>query len=132
MKALTFVTLMSVASSTAVAADAGCKMNPALTGRCYVVRGNISVVTEAGPVFDIQDAKRRLIIRAAPNSTKLLPENVGRYLFSSEISAAEVRGTYEVCPLPSEPPLQGERFVCVNSGSNLLAIRPSGRAKNSK
>src|ERR1700691_2203625 len=117
MKAPTLAILLWLVCLPAVPAEIGCKSNPALLGQCYVVRGTIRVDPGIGATFDRDDPKSRLIIRPAPGSAITLPENVDHALrFYRVIS---VYGAYEVCPIPSQSPFQHERFVCVDSASNL-------------
>jgi hypothetical protein len=106
------------------AADQGCKNSHALTGRCYVVRGKISMATEIGPYLELPGTKEFLVIRPAPDSspTKILPENLLPF-FRNEPRADEVSGIYQVCPIPGEAPLTGHRHICVESGSGLSGIR---------
>jgi hypothetical protein len=113
-----------ISASGAVTADQGCKSSSALTGRCYVVRGKISSATEMGPYLEINGVKKTLFIRAAPDGDrlKILPDNV-LAVWRKEPRPFEVLGTYEVCPVPTEPPLIKEDHVCVESGSNPSGIR---------
>ncbi len=62
--------LLSLAWSNAMAADAGYKGNPAITGPCYAVHGDIFLSADAGPVLgpDNSQSHHGLTIRAAPES----------------------------------------------------------------
>jgi len=117
MKATTLTILLWLVSLPAFCADIGCKSNSALLGQCYSVQGTITVDPGIGATFNRDDPKSRLIIRPAHGSAITLPENVDHALrFYHVIS---VHGTYEVCPIPSQSPFKHERFVCVDSASNL-------------
>jgi hypothetical protein len=113
-----------LSASSVLAADQGCKTSHALTGHCYVVRGKISMATEIGPYLEISGAKKTLVIRAAPDRDRLniLPDNVLAMIRKAP-RPDEVLGTYEVCPVPTEPPLIKADHVCVESGSDLSGIR---------
>jgi hypothetical protein len=125
LKAGAFLAMAVISASGAFAADQGCKTSHALTGRCYVVRGKISLATEIGATLEISGVKKTLVIRAAPDGDrlKILPDNV-LALIRKEPRPAEVSGTYQVCPVPAESPLVKAEHVCVESGSNLSGIRP--------
>src|SRR5580704_17302129 len=117
MKTPMLALLISLVSLPAFAADLGCKANPALLGRCYLVQGKITVDPGIEAVFNRDDSKSRLIIRPAPGSTKALPDNVQDAFRNYRV--VSVHGSYEVCPIPSQPPFESQRFACVNSASDL-------------
>ena len=124
MKRQILATLILLASSEALSADRGCKNNPALTGRCFTVRGNVVLTGDIGPAFDSDDSKTRLIIRAAPNSARDMPENLETLMDKAldKRVYAGVHGTYEVCPIPTEPsqfPPETSRYACINSASHM-------------
>ena len=137
VKAQVSTLLVLLASTNAMAADSGCKGNPALIGRCFAMRGNILMTGDIGPALDSDDGKHRIIIRAAPNSTKDVPGNVEMLMekaLDKRISA-EAHGTYEVCPIPEEAsqfPPGTQRYGCVNSASHLKMGDWSSKRKNSK
>jgi len=113
----------------AFAGDAGCKGNPALTGPCYVVWGEVGLSADVGLVLGLDPGShppgrqlrpgQSLIIRSAPNSEKDIPRNVGDLI---DPLTTWVHGRYEVCPIPAAPTqfVPGELiFVCIESGSHL-------------
>jgi len=124
MGARVLAVFVSVISCTAMAADAGCKTNPALTGHCLLMRGTVLLTADIGPVLDSDIGARRLIIRAAPNSTKDMPAKLVTLMSSAlhKSLSAEVHGTYEVCPIPTLPsqfPPETTQYACINSASHL-------------
>jgi len=109
--------LLSLVTLPAFAADLGCKSNSALLGQCYMVQGTVTVDPGIGATFNRDDSKSRLIIRPAPGNTNALPKNVDSAFGNYRV--VSVHGDYQVCPIPSQPPFERERFVCVNSASHL-------------
>lgn len=114
-----------MAGSAGLAADQGCKGNRALTGACYIVRGDVFLTADIGPALSVT-GQRALIIRAAPNSQLDMPENVGNAL--SDDLHAEIEGMYEVCPIPEQPsqfPPGITRYICINSASGVVVHHPT-------
>ena len=137
VKAKAIAVLMSFVSSNAIAADAGCKANPAVTGPCFSAQGIVFLTGDIGPALGIDGPKHsELIIRAAPNSEKDMPNNLKTLMVNAigKTIFAEVHGTYEVCPIPEQPsqfPPGTERYVCINSASHLKLGRGIPKRENS-
>ena len=116
---------------SAVASDAGCKENPQLIGQCYVVRGEIAVSADVGPIFMPEfDYKQRFIVRPAPNSKKDMPKKVTNIL-TNDLNAY-VHGIYHVCPIPTQPtqfPPAYTHFVCIDSVSAIRVKHWSGNSE---
>lgn len=112
--------VLSIVPATALAADAGCKGNPALTGQCYSVSGDVLLSADIGVVLGPDGKNRALVVRAAPNSEIDMPESVSALL--SKKLTSYIHGVYEVCPIPAEPNqfVPGEtKYICINSASKL-------------
>jgi hypothetical protein len=116
------VTLAS--ASGAFAADQGCKSSHALTGRCYTVRGELSLATEIGVYIELPRPGKTLSVRNAPDhdSRQVLPENV-LHVLRTPPRPYQILGTYEVCPVPSQPPLIEAPHVCIESATGLVGTR---------
>jgi hypothetical protein len=109
------------------AKDAGCKGNPALTGKCYWVHGNFGLSADSGLVV-VQDSERWLTTWSAPNSEIDGPENLSRALSKAQHKAhsleAFVHGAFEVCPIPSDDPSKSyKKYVCIQSAKNLTPAK---------
>jgi hypothetical protein len=133
MKAPILAVLMSLVTSNAFAADAGCKGNPALTGRCYMVRGDVFMSGDMGPVLGPDGASHeRLGIRPAPNGESDMPDSIENPLLND--LHAEIQGVFEVCPIPAVPnqfPRGYTKFICINSASGLSVITSAEQHKKS-
>jgi hypothetical protein len=123
-KAAALLALTLISASDALAADQGCKSSHALIGRCYTVRGSLSLATEIGVYIELAQPGKTLSVRNAPDhdSPQVLPENV-LHVLRTPPRPYQILGTYEVCPVPSQPPLIKAPHVCIESATGLVGTR---------
>jgi hypothetical protein len=124
---------MVSAATSASPADFGCKGNPSVTGKCYLIQGQINLSADSGFVLWRDDGQGRPIkIRAAPNSDREWPSSLDRAMTrawnETGSVTAPVRGIFEVCPIPvSFTHGLEEPYGCIQSVDHLATETPRTR-----
>jgi len=124
------VILMSLVLQSPVSAranDPGCKDNPGLVGRCYAIVGDFNLSADAAMVVWPDDSAHRPVkVRAAPGSTRDVPENLNRTMaraWSEHGPTAQVHGDFVLCPVPPADPADPDPlFACIETASGLTTV----------
>lgn len=108
-----------------------CRGNPGLIGRCYWIRGEFALSADSLFIIDRDDNGRWVIIRNARVHRgfwpvdNALPHNLERaFSRASEVDgagAAQVRGDYEVCPIPKQDRAD-TAYACIETASHLRRV----------
>ena len=129
---LVSVLLASVAAlvpAEAAGGASGCKGNPGLVGRCYWVRGTVSLSADRGIVIGRDDHRPALVIGNAPGTQRDMPTSMYKALDRAHrdtgFISAWVHGDFEVCPIPPDVPELD--YACVNSAAHLTTEKKGER-----
>lgn len=115
--------LTLVTPSSAVGADLHCKGSPRLIGKCYSVRGEVSLSADRGFVLGRDDTGRALVVQGDwPDNLNIA---MGEAQRRTGFVSAWVHGTYEVCPIQPEEP--ENEYVCIQSATGLRPERAGER-----
>ena len=116
-------------SCVAVAAngqDPGCERNPALTGKCYWVRGTIGISADDADALWRDGGGSALVPRDAPESKKGYPASLEKALsdaFKRGKPLKGIHGRFKVCPIPREQPDKyGLDYVCIQAAKRLSVV----------
>jgi hypothetical protein len=100
------------------AAEKSCREHPQLVGKCFVVRGKLSVYNGAPAVRLWRVGTRRILgvseQRFNRPGYRNLPEKLSQQLNGNN----EIRGDFLVCPFTSPQPRQMQ-LVCIESVRNV-------------
>jgi hypothetical protein len=109
-------------SAQSIGSDAkekSCRKHPLLVGRCFTVRGRLSIYSGAPARRLWRVGTRRMLGISEQRFSVAGYRNVPDYIESKTNEDVAIFGDFVVCPFTRSKP--GEmQFVCIESGKNLV------------
>jgi len=122
---LTVFALVSTWSGTKESADKTCREHPQLVGKCFRVRGKLSVYNGAPAVRLLNTATRRMLgiseQRFNLAGYRNLPESIQQQLNQD----TDLVGDFLVCPFTKSKPREMQ-LICIESVRNLEVRKRNG------
>jgi hypothetical protein len=128
MMAITFLlALLLLVPQPGRAAETTCKRSAALTGPCRMVKGSLGFTRGLGVTLTEDDGTRTLIKAPPDGNADIATPVMQNWLYWQSKTGrmdARIRGTYELCPLPTQVNGAGiAGFGCINRGSRITLDR---------
>ncbi len=121
MASLVLILSVSAAtlSETTVAPDKSCREHPQLTGKCFAVRGRLSVYNGTPAIRLWRSCTRRMLGVSEQRFTvpgyRNLPEHLAEQLNGDN----QIVGDFLVCPFTKSKP-RAMQLVCIESAKNIF------------
>lgn len=113
-------TIVGRVESSAPLVEKSCRQHPQVIGKCFTVRGRLSVYNGAPTLRLWRVGTNRMLgiseQRYAQDGYRNIPENLERQVNQG----VSLFGDFEVCPFTRSQPREMQ-MVCIEAGKNLVA-----------
>jgi hypothetical protein len=119
---LLLITCTVLAHPTAFQASRSCRQHPQLVGKCFHLRGRLSVYNGAPALRLWRVGTQRMLGISEQRFAVTGYRNIPDYLEKEINQDVDIFGDFEVCPFTRSQPREMQ-LVCIESGKNLV-VRP--------